>query len=252
MSTGYQCGPGVSMTIQIERAERKNWSPEDLLRQAMFKNLAIKDDLKRYCPSASVQSIKHKSVIYRQGEPCSEVFCILDGQVTLVRVDQEGNQFTTDLLFDGDFLGAGDGRVIEESPDTAKAKGSVILWRAPASEFCNLLLKNSLFCLRLLQHSSQRQRQADRRYGSIVFMRAEARLAATLRDLSGQFRTRCEHGFGLHLRISQQELADLAGASRPVVSTLLNRLRDQGVLGYSREYICVRDIGVIEKLAENK
>jgi len=238
------------MAIQTERGARKAWSVEDLLRQDMFKDLAIRDDLTRYCPSASVGSVKHQAVIYHQGEPCPDVFCILDGQITLVRVNQEGNQFTTDLLFDGDFLGAGDGSVIEESPDTAKAKGSVILWRAPASEFCNLLLKKSSFCLRLLQHSSRRQ--ADRRYNSTVFMRAEARLAATLRDLSRQFRTRCEHGFGLHLRISQQELADLAGASRPVVSTLLNRLRDHGVLGYSREYICVRDIGVIEHLAENQ
>ena len=238
------------MVIQTERGAKMAWSGEDLLRQDLFKDLTIREDLKRYCPSASVRSVKHKAVIYRQGEPCSEVFCILDGQVTLVRVDQEGNPFTTDLLFDGDFLGAGAGSVIEESPETAKAKGSVSLWRAPASEFCNLLLKHPSFCLRLLQHSSQRQ--ADRRYGSAVFMRAEARLAATLRDLSRQFRTRCEHGFGLHLRISQQELADLAGASRPVVSTLLNRLRDQGVLGYSREYICVRDIDVIGKLAENK
>jgi len=178
------------------------------------------------------------------------VYCILDGQVTLVRVDQEGNPFTADLLFDGDFMGARDGSGIEESPETAKAKGSVALWRAPASEFCNLLLKHPPLCLRLLQRSSQRQRQSEWRYGSAALMRAETRLAATLRDLSGQFRTRCEHGFGLHLRISQQELADLAGASRPVVSTLMNRLRDQGVLGYSREYICVRDIGVIEQLAE--
>ncbi|HWQ08970.1 MAG TPA: Crp/Fnr family transcriptional regulator, partial [Holophaga sp.] len=127
-----------------------------------------------------------------------------------------------------------------------------VLWRAPAGEFRNLLLRNSLFCLRLLQQASERQRQAERNYDSVVQMRAEARLAITLRELSRQFRTRCEHGFGLHLRISQQELADLAGTSRPVVSTLLNRLRDQGVLGYNREYICVRDIGVIGHLAENK
>jgi CRP/FNR family cyclic AMP-dependent transcriptional regulator len=240
------------MANQMERAARKLWNLEDLLRQEMFRNLDIQDDLKRYCPSSSIRSVKHNSVLFLQGEPCSDVACILDGQVTLVRVDQDGNQFTTDLLFDGDFLGSRDGAEIEASPETAKAKGNVVLWRVPAGEFRNLLLQTPAFCLRLLQQVSERQRQAERKYDSVVFLRAEARLAATLRELSRQFRTRCEHGFGLHLRISQQELADLAGASRPVVSTLLNRLRDQGVLGYSREYICVRDIGVIEHLAGNK
>jgi CRP-like cAMP-binding protein len=240
------------MAGQMERAARKSWSLEDLLRQDVFERLAVRVDLERYCPSASIRSLKHKSVIFRQGEPCTEVGCILDGQVAMVQVDLEGSQFTTELLFDGDFLGARDGAEIEESSGTAIAKGDTVLWRAPAREFHNLLLQHPPLCLRLLQQAVERQRRSERRYASIVSLRAEARLAATLRELSRQFRTRCEHGFGLHLRISQQELADLAGASRPVVSTLLNRLRAQGALGYSREYICVRDIGVIEHLAENK
>jgi len=240
------------MAGQMERAARKSWSLEDLLRQDLFERLAVREDLQRYCPSSSIRSIKHNSVIFRQGEPCAEVGCILDGQVTLVRVDQEGHSFTTDLLFDGELLGSRDGAEIGELSETAKTKGNVVLWRAPAREFRNLLLQNPPLCLRLLQRAAERQRRSELRYSSVVFLRTEARLAATLRELSRQFRTRCEHGFGLHLRISQQELADLAGASRPVVSTLLNRLRDQGVLGYSREYICVRDIGVIEHLAENK
>ena len=48
--------------------------------------------------------------------------------------------------------------------------------------------------------------------------------------------------------MTQQELADLVGASRPVTSTILNRLRGKGVLGYNREYVCVRDIDAIGQL----
>ena len=58
------------------------------------------------------------------------------------------------------------------------------------------------------------------------------------------------HGFGQHLRLTQQELADLVGASRPVVSTILNKLRAKGVLGYNREYVCVRRIEDIENLID--
>jgi hypothetical protein len=46
-------------------------------------------------------------------------------------------------------------------------------------------------------------------------------------------------------------LADLVGASRPVVSTILNRLRDKRVLGYNREYVCVRGFEEIAKLIES-
>ena len=43
----------------------------------------------------------------------------------------------------------------------------------------------------------------------------------------------------------------LVGASRPVVSTILNRLRDQGILDYSREYFCVREFEEVALLIES-
>jgi CRP-like cAMP-binding protein len=102
--------------------------------------------------------------------------------------------------------------------------------------------------LRILDVLARRQRQMERRLECFAFKRTEARLAETLRELSRGFEQRCEHGFGLHIRLSQQELADLVGATRPVVSTILNRLRKKGVLGYTREYVCVRAIETIEQL----
>jgi CRP-like cAMP-binding protein len=240
------------MRTQPNHPDRKVWRTEDLVHQALFKDFAPLEDLKRYCPSASVRSLGHRTFLYRQGEPCADALCILEGQVVLSRAGQDWDAFTTGLLFAGDLLGSWNGLEAEEAPESARAKGCVAIWRAPAKEFRNLLLHQPPLCLRLLEAWTRRQQQLERRLEAIVCKRAEARLADTLRELSGRFQTRCEHGFGLHLRVSQQELADLAGASRPVVSTLLNRLRDQGVLGYSREYLCVRDIEVIERLAEKK
>ena len=88
----------------------------------------------------------------------------------------------------------------------------------------------------------------ERRPESFAFKRTAARLAQIFRGLSGGFATRCNHAFGQHLRLTQQELADLVGATRPVVSTILNRLREEGVLNYNREYVCVRGIEEIASL----
>jgi len=46
----------------------------------------------------------------------------------------------------------------------------------------------------------------------------------------------------------QQELADLVGASRPVVSTILNDFREQGILAYTREHICIIRLEALERL----
>jgi CRP/FNR family cyclic AMP-dependent transcriptional regulator len=208
------------------------------------------EDLRRDCPSARIVAIRHRSTIYRQGEPGRTVFCVLDGQVTIERVSYDGATLTTAALGAGDFFGpALSGAAAAE--DTARAKGTILIWRAPIDEFRRLLLHYPAVAWEFVSLLAVRLRQMERRLESFAFKRTEARVAETFRELSGGFATRCEHGFGQHLRLTQQELADLVGASRPVVSMILNKLRDKGVLAYNREYVCVRRIEDIEKLIDS-
>jgi CRP/FNR family cyclic AMP-dependent transcriptional regulator len=204
-------------------------------------------DLRRDCPTARIVAVRHRGTIYRQGEAARAIFCVLKGQVTLARDSHDGATITTAALSAGDFFGAALSGVAK-SEDTAKAKGAVSVWRAPIDEFRRLLQHHPDASWEFVSSLARRQRQMERRLEGFAFKRVEARLAETFRELSGGFAMRCEHGFGQHLRLSQQELADLVGASRPVVSTILNRLRDKGVLGYNREYVCVRRIEDIESL----
>src|SRR6185369_2108573 len=207
-------------------------------------------ELQRNCPTARVLSLRHRDTIYRQGGSNQAVFCVLRGQVTLARVNHDGAIVTTAALSAGDFFGDGlEGSL--EAEDTAKAKGAALVWRVSLNEFRALLANHPSFSLGYIAMLTKRQRQMQRRLEGFAFKRTEVRLAEAFRELSGGFATRCEHGFGQHLRLTQQELADLVGASRPVVSTILNRLRDQGVLGYNREYVCVRRIEDIELLIES-
>ncbi len=207
------------------------------------------EDLQRDCPTAKVFSFQHKDAIFVQGENVRAIFCVLSGQVTLARVSREGESFTTALLGAGDFFGPALSG-IPETEDTAQAKGHVSAWKVPLEEFQNLLLNHPIISWEFIAILARRQRQIERRLEGLAFKRTEVRLAETLIELSGDFATRCEHGFGQHLRLTQQELADLVGASRPVVSTILNKLRDQGILGYSREYVCVRGIDDIKQFID--
>ncbi|MEP6833292.1 MAG: Crp/Fnr family transcriptional regulator [Gemmatimonas sp.] len=205
------------------------------------------EDLRRDCPRARIVVVQHRGAIYRQGEPARAIFCVLHGQVTIARTTSDGAILTTAVMGAGEFFGPALSGATE-TEDMAKAKGAVTVWRAQIDEFRRLLLHHPDVSLEFVSILARRQRQMERRLEGFAFKRVEARLAETFRELSGGFAMRCEHGFGQHLRLSQQELADLVGASRPVVSTILNKLRDKGVLGYNREYVCVRRIDDIENL----
>lgn len=205
--------------------------------------------LAQLCPSARVDSFGLGSAIYIQGERIDEIFYVLDGQVKIARLNREGAEFTMGLLTNGELFGVPmDDPSAFNAPDTATAKGMVKVMRMRMHEFRKLLLNSPTLGMRVVDLLDRRKQQMERRLVCFAFKRTESRLVETLRELSGGFEARCEHGFGQHIRLSQQELADLVGATRPVVSTILNRLRKQGVLGYTREYVCIREIDAIEQM----
>ena len=76
-----------------------------------------------------------------------------------------------------------------------------------------------------------------------------ARVAATLRDLICFEGQRCRHGHTIDVRLSHQDLAELVGAARPVVSAELVQMRREGLIEYTRCYFCVDDLAGLDRVA---
>jgi CRP/FNR family transcriptional regulator, cyclic AMP receptor protein len=75
-----------------------------------------------------------------------------------------------------------------------------------------------------------------------------SRVAATLRDLICFEGQRCNHGHTIDVRLSHEDLAELVGAARPVISAELVRLRDEGLIAYTRCYFCVDDLEGLDRI----
>ncbi len=76
-----------------------------------------------------------------------------------------------------------------------------------------------------------------------------ARVAATLRDLICFEGQRCKHGHTIDVRLSHQDLAELVGAARPVVSAELVQMKREGLVEYTRCHFCVDDLAGLDRVA---
>ena len=76
-----------------------------------------------------------------------------------------------------------------------------------------------------------------------------ARVAATLRDLICFEGQRCKHGHTIDVRLSHQDLAELVGAARPVISAELVQMKRLGLIEYTRCHFCVDDLGGLDRIA---
>lgn len=200
----------------------------------------------RQCPSFKKIEVSDGTTIYRQGDGCSQVYYLASGHVKLTAITKDGHGFIRSILRDGDFLGAISGPAEQHMLDSAIGKGSARLYRCENSEFAALMATQPDIARHLLTTLSRRLASAQRQTEMILHHPAAMRVALLLREFAGEHGGRCRHGHEIDIRLTQQELADLVGASRPVVSTILNDLRQRRIVTYTRTFICIENMTALE------
>ena len=197
-------------------------------------------------PTIRLTNLKDRSFLYRQGDKCSSLFLIRDGIVKLSHLTAQGNELTFALLKKGDIIGCLDivnvNHVMEEN---AQALGKVDFYRIECNDFKKLITLRTDLSWSVLTSIYARKQQIERKLIATYTQPVRQRIIKMLFELAQLFGTRCLHGFALEIFLTQQELADLVGASRSVVSTIMNNFRDQGILNYTREQICINDSALI-------
>lgn len=209
----------------------------------------LADAVMASCPGATILTLADGMSIFRQGDACRHAYALVGGFVMLSRVTADGQRLAIAMLSCGDWLGSLSGWDLgHEAEETAEAKGPVRLCRVGHTDLKIWLAGNPDHAWDLIERTDAQRRRLVKKLESLATRDVRARLAETLCEWLDRFGEPCEHGFAIHVRLTQQELADLVGASRPVVSTILNELRDQGILGYSRELICVSRLDALQNL----
>jgi CRP/FNR family cyclic AMP-dependent transcriptional regulator len=177
-----------------------------------------------------------------QGEPANTVFLILDGFVKTSRICEDGTELTIELLKYGDIAGTIPNRQLpSENEETARTIGDVVVQRVRAHELRAAMEVNPRLAVFVAEYLARSKRSAERRAFRAMTQSVDRRVIETLVELAGSFGARCPHGFSLEIRLTQQDIADLVAASRPVVSSILSGLRKRGLLNYTRDMICVDD-----------
>lgn len=205
------------------------------------------EQLKADFPSLLEIHTANKDFLFRQGDHCTYVFWIKSGIVKLSHLTAQGTEITTALLREGDVIGSlhenHTGLIMEE---TAQTLTEAVYYRLACCDFRALLLQHTVLAWEVLEQIYTRQQKIERKLRTILTQPVEVRLAETLLELAGMFGIQCTHGYALEIYLTQQEVADLIGASRPVVSTILNDLRNRGMLDYTRDQICINDAALLD------
>lgn len=159
----------------------------------------------------------------------------------------------TDIIPPGGVFGQPRHWRLQVIREKAVAADGTELWVIGASHLEQLLSRlpgaAAFFC-RMLDQQIFRQKQ---RRVHVTALDVPARLAATLLELAEQIGVRSPASQGVRIcGISQQDMADLIGASRSFVSTLINIMKQEGFLmGIGRSIVISRS-DKLEQLADGR
>ena len=213
----------------------------------------VREHMKELEEFNSQGSFQRNDVIYSVDDSADALYLILSGRVKIVRVSSTGSQKIIDIYQEGDFFGelciCGGGK--REDQAIAMDGTSVTLFRV--SGLLKLLPKKPKLALDLLLLLCARLSESQDQIATLAFDNIPRRLAQEIlrrsRSVPGAQETA---GRQLTIEITHEELAELVGASREIITTVMNQFRERGLVDYRRRTILVFPERVQEYLRESR
>ncbi len=171
--------------------------------------------------------------LFFENEEGNTLYVIIHGLVKIYTADKSGRIKTLTYLKDGDFFG--EMAMLDQEKRSASA---IVVEDAEVlalnrSDVQKEILDNPLIALKLLKTLSARLRYCDKQIEDLTFRNLPGRVASTLLDLAAKYGVKTSSGIRLDLKLTHQELADIIGTAREVVTSILGDFREGG---------CVEDI----------
>jgi CRP/FNR family transcriptional regulator len=185
-------------------------------------------------------------VVFSEGDTGDRLFVVLDGKVKISRAAADGRENLLTVLGPGEMFG--ELSLFDPGPRTATATAVTesTLASLDHDDLRPLLLDQPRVAVQLLRALAQRLRRTNEAMADLVFSDVPGRVAKALLDLAEKFGQ--PEGGGLRVRhdLTQEELAQLVGASRETVNKALSDFANRGWLRIEGRTVLLLDM---ERLA---
>jgi CRP-like cAMP-binding protein len=209
------------------------------------------EELRHLAASARVSRHPRHATIFHKGDPGSSMMAVVRGKVKICTYSGEGKELVLNIIDQGGVFG--EIAVLDGRPRTATAIAleETDLLVLERTQLLPYLTGNPEVLARLLTVLCQRLRQTSEHLEDAMLREAPSRLARGLLRLAETFgRPWPEGGLKLNIRLSQQQIGSLVGASRESVNKHLNDWQRAGHLMMDGGCIVLRDPALLERIAE--
>lgn len=203
----------------------------------LFRGLST-EDMAALFNHAVIRTYKKNTIVIHEGDFSDSLFVILSGKVRVYLSDEDGKEVDLNILEMGAYFG--ELAALDSFPRSAsvitvaESKFMVI----SKKEFDICLTKNPQIAVRIIDELTSRFRSMTENVKSLALMDVYGRVARTLINLAAESD---EGKLVIQQKLTQQDLANMVGASREMVSRILKDLTRGGYITIKNKYITIEE-----------
>ena len=215
-------------------------------RAALF--AALDDsDVSALRSTMSTTRLQRGEVLFREGQRGDRLYVIVNGKIKLGRSSTDGRENLMAILGPGEMFG--ELSLFDPGPRTATATAvaDTELIGMGNESLHEYLKDRPAVSLALLGALARRLRRTNDSVADLVFTDVPGRVAKALLDLAGRFGRPAEEGVLVAHDLTQEELAQLVGASRETVNKALADFASRGWLKLEARAVLLMDVERLQR-----
>ncbi len=187
--------------------------------------------------------------LFREGDPGDRLYIIRSGKVKLGLSSGDGRENLLSVLGPGEMFGELSLFDPGARTATATAVTDARLFELTHRELLAWLERYPAVASHLLAALARRLRRTNEALGDLVFSDVPGRVAKSLLDLSSRFSEPVPDGLRVTHDLTQEELAQLVGASRETVNKALSDFAARGWIRREGRAVVLLDVPRLEHRA---
>jgi len=187
--------------------------------------------------------------LFLEGQDGDRLYVVLDGKIKLTRAATDGRENLLSVIGPGEMFG--ELSLFDPRPrtSTASAVTDATVAALAHDALRPWLLERPDVSMHMLRALAKRVRREFDVTADLVFTDVPGRVAKNLLDLAERFGEQDRDGLHVHHDLTQEELAQLVGASRETVNKALADFAARGWLQISARSVLILDIERLRRRA---
>lgn len=198
------------------------------------------------------QAVKRGETLFRQQEEAQACFVIVSGRARLVQHTAEGRDVTMATFVSGEVIGLVMALFGRPYPGTAEVLEDGEALIVPREVLWSMVAECPSFAIRVIKMLGERLEDAHNRIRELSVERVQQRIARALVRLIDKVGVGDGNGaMRLDVRLSRQDIAQMAGTTLETVSRTLTAWGRDGIVDARREQIAICNLEALFAIAED-